>query len=97
LTQLQALVVKKLAEFSEEANDTVILMKSVEKKNYVFIRDKPAVDHLIYQDYKYRKNIDQFNEKVHCPFAVAKSPFLKRKRAFAYPLKTKWNALFDPE
>jgi glutamate receptor, ionotropic, invertebrate len=91
------LVDKKLAEFTGDTNDSDILMKSVEKKNYVFVRDKPAVDHMIYRDYKYRKQIDQTNEKIHCPFAMAKNPFLKRKRAFAYPLKTKWNALFDPE
>lgn len=68
----------------------------VQKENYVFIRDKPAMNHLMYNDYKYRKTIS-VEEKVHCPFAIATKPFMRRKRAFAYPRNSTWMNLFDPE
>ncbi|CAO1399563.1 unnamed protein product [Diamesa serratosioi] len=97
LTFLLPLVNKKLGDFSSEFNDTEILLNEVQKKNYVFIRDKPAMDHLVYNDYRSRKEFARVNEKLQCPFAVSKEPFIKRKRAFAYPKDTKWNALFDPQ
>lgn len=68
----------------------------VQKENYVYIRDRPAMDHLMYTDYKYRKTISK-EEKVHCPFATAITPFMTRKRAFAYPKNSPWSSLFDPE
>lgn len=78
------------------ANDSDYLEDYVEQKNFVFIRDRPAIDHLIYKDYQ-RRRATAADEKMHCPFATSKYPFLKRKRAFAYPMGTEWNALFDPE
>ncbi|XP_063708736.1 glutamate receptor ionotropic, delta-2 [Culicoides brevitarsis] len=78
-------------------NDTEILRDRVEKKHYLYIRDRPAMDHLRYEDYKYRKTKSKSEEKKHCPFAVAKEPLLRRGRAFAYPLGTKWHSIFDPE
>lgn len=68
----------------------------VHKENYVYIRDRPAINHLIYQDYNYRKTITM-EEKQQCPFAVALKPFMTRKRAFAYPQNSLWSSLFDPE
>ena len=97
LTFLRPLVDKKLAEFTDKFTDTEILLNQVQKKNYVFIRDKPAMDHMVYGDYRSRKEFARVNEKLQCPFAVSKEPFMKRKRAFAYPQNTKWNALFDPQ
>lgn len=94
---LNKLVEKKLVTFTDSQNDTDILISMVEKKNLVFIRDRPAIDHLIYQDYRFRKTLSLDNEKIHCPFAISKTSFLKRKRAFAYPKSTKWYTLFDPE
>lgn len=70
----------------------------VENNHYVYIRDRPAVDHLIYQDYKERREKNSMSdEKVHCPFATSKYSFMRRKRTFAYQPNTTWNALFDPE
>lgn len=78
-------------------NDTEILRDRVEKKKYLYIRDRPAMDHLRYEDYKYRKTKSKSEEKKHCPFAVAKDPILRRIRAFAYPIGTKWHRILDPE
>ncbi|GAB0095279.1 Ionotropic glutamate receptor [Sergentomyia squamirostris] len=96
LTQLSRMVEKNLVQFSESLNDTDILLKDVEKKNYLYVRDRPAINHLIYTDYVYRKTISLTDEKIQCPFAVAKTPFMKRKRAFAYPKNSTLHILFDP-
>lgn len=77
-------------------NDSAYLDNYVERKNHIFVRDRPAIDHLIYRDYQQRRD-QTADEKTHCPFATSKYPFLRRKRAFAYPMGTEWNALFDPE
>lgn len=77
-------------------NESDYLNDYVQKKNYIFVRDRPAIDHLIYRDYQRRRD-QMADEKTHCPFATSKSPFLRRKRAFAYPMGTEWNTLLDPE
>lgn len=65
------------------------------KKNLVFIRDKPAIDHLVYEDYRKRKR--EPSERLQCPFAMSKEISLRRKRGFIYPKKSKWAKLFDPQ
>ncbi|XP_037940523.1 uncharacterized protein LOC119673332 [Teleopsis dalmanni] len=85
------------AVFSEEQNDTSNLRTFVEGDGYVFVRDRPAINHALYIDYRYRKTISVDNEKIHCPFAMAKKPFLKKKRSFAYPIGSNLSELFDPE
>lgn len=85
------------AIFSAE-NDTQNLLDFVEKKDYVYVRDRPAIDHLIYRDYRDRKTRILNDEKAQCPFAVSKTPFIKRKRTFAYSKENfPYNSLFDPE
>jgi hypothetical protein len=41
------MVEKSLGIFSNKNNDTDILLNQIMKKDYVFIRDKPAIDHLV--------------------------------------------------
>lgn len=91
------MVDKKLAAFVDSLNDTEVLLDYVEQKNYLFIRDKPAIKHLIYRDYKYRKTLNANNEKIHCAFAVAKEAFLKLRRTFAYSKTFRFQQLFDYE
>lgn len=91
------MIYKRRAIFTENINDTDTLMDFVEKKKYVFVRDRPALDHLVYRDYRYRKTISYDNEKMHCPFAKSYQPFLTKKRSFAYPRGSNLSALFDPE
>lgn len=82
--------------FSEKS-DNETLNEYVFKDGYVLVRDRPAISHLIYNDYQERKKIHPYDEKEQCPFATAKEPFMKRKRSFAYRLNTEYNLLFDPE
>nr|QGW45457.1 ionotropic receptor 76b [Bradysia odoriphaga] len=96
LSQLLKMVDKKRGVFTDTNDDVATLERYVQKENYVFIRDRPAMNHLIYEDYKRRKTIST-EEKAHCPFAIATKPFMTRKRAFAYPKNSTWSSLFDPE
>lgn len=89
---------KNLAAFvGSTMTDSDILVSYVEKQDYVLMRDKPAISHLIYSDYKYRKTLKADDEKVHCAFATAKEAFLKRRRTFAYSQNFRFQALFDHE
>uniref|UniRef100_A0A182Q7R8 Ionotropic glutamate receptor C-terminal domain-containing protein n=1 Tax=Anopheles farauti TaxID=69004 RepID=A0A182Q7R8_9DIPT len=97
LNALSVLVDKRLVDFTTNVNDSDTLADKVAKQNYVFVRDRPAIDHMIYADYLVRRKINPINERVHCPYATATTPFLKRNRAFGYPLATEWNTIFDPE
>lgn len=94
---LNGMALRNYAVFTDDTNDTVNLHKYVEKYGYVFIRDRPAITHVLYEDYLYRKTISYDNEKIHCPFAKAKEPFLKKKRSFAYPRNSNLSDLFDRE
>lgn len=82
--------------FSDKSdNDT--LNSYVYKDGYVLVRDRPAINHLIYNDYVARKKITPDDERKQCPFATAKDPFMKRRRSFAYRLDSELNLLFDEE
>jgi len=89
------MVDKKLAQFTKQNNDTDILLNQVLKKNMVFIRDRPAIDHLVYSDYLKRK--EETSERRQCPFATSTEVSLRRKRGFAYPIGSKWRELLDPQ
>lgn len=82
--------------FSEKT-DNETLNDYVYKEGYVFVRDRPAINHLIYNDYILRKKINPNDERKQCPFATAKDPFMKRRRSFAYQLGSELNSLFDSE
>lgn len=85
------------AVFSLDINDTVNLRTYVEEQGFVFIRDRPAITHTLYTDYRQRRATSMNDEKVHCPFAQAKYPILKKKRSFAYPIGSNLSHLFDRE
>ncbi|XP_054732870.1 glutamate receptor ionotropic, delta-1 [Anastrepha obliqua] len=97
LYMLSNMIRNNHAIFSKSSNDTFNLQNFVEKDGYVFIRDRPAIHHLLYADYRYRKTISMTDEKLHCPFAMAKEPFLKKNRSFAYPIGSNLSELFDPK
>ncbi|XP_075161815.1 ionotropic receptor 76b [Haematobia irritans] len=97
LSMLSGMAARNYAVFTEDTNDTLNLHKYVEQYGYVFVRDRPAITHVLYEDYLYRKTISYDNEKIHCPFAKAKDPFLKKKRSFAYPRNSNLSDLFDRE
>lgn len=95
---LQKMVDDGRVEFADvrSDNDNETLIRYVHMDNYVLVKDRPAIDHLIYADYKYRKTISN-SDRDHCPFAIAKEPFLTKKRSFAYNRNFKFRRLFDPE
>ncbi|XP_017476210.1 PREDICTED: glutamate receptor ionotropic, delta-1 [Rhagoletis zephyria] len=97
LSMLYNMIRNNHAVFSRSSNDTFNLQNFVEKDGYVFVRDRPAINHLLYADYRYRKTISMNDEKLHCPFAMAKEPFLKKNRSFAYPIGSNLSELFDPK
>ncbi|XP_058828644.1 glutamate receptor ionotropic, kainate 4 [Topomyia yanbarensis] len=97
LNSLNTLVDKHLVDFTTNLNDSDVLMTTVAKKNYVYVRDRPAFTHMVYSDYLVRRKGNPISERSHCPFAAATTPFLTKIRGFAYPNTTRWNTLFDPQ
>lgn len=75
-------------------NNTEILEYYVKKKDYLFITEKPIVDHLMYGDYldKSRKGIP---ESDRCTFVITSWSVITRARAFAYNTNFKWKQVFD--
>lgn len=79
-------------------NETEILYAMVMKKGYVYVRDRPAVTHLMYDEYKKRKNLPKGQEIAQCPFVISYVPFFTRKRAFGFSKKNNsLSSLFDPQ
>ncbi|EDW70384.1 glutamate receptor ionotropic, delta-1 [Drosophila virilis] len=97
LFMLNRMIQNNYAVFTDASNDTYNLQNYVERNGYVFVRDRPAINILLYRDYLYRKSVSFHDEKIHCPFAMAKEPFLTKKRTFAYPIGSNLSELFDPE
>ncbi|XP_064544875.1 glutamate receptor 2 [Drosophila montana] len=97
LFMLNRMIQNNYAVFTDASNDTYNLQNYVERNGYVFVRDRPAINIMLYRDYLYRKSVSFHDEKIHCPFAMAKEPFLTKKRTFAYPIGSNLSELFDPE
>ncbi|KAH8307426.1 hypothetical protein KR044_011719 [Drosophila immigrans] len=97
LNMLNRMILNNYAVFTDASNDSYNLQNYVERNGYVFVRDRPAINIMLYRDYLYRKSVSFNDEKIHCPFAMAKEPFLKKKRTFAYPIGSNLSELFDPE
>lgn len=80
-----------------EKPDKNTLNDYVFEQGYVLVRDRPAITHLIYNDYQERKQRNPTDESKQCPFAMAKDAFMKRKRAFGYRHGFEFDAIFDPQ
>lgn len=65
------------------------------KDDIVFVRDKPAVELLMYEDYK-NKTLQNVEEKNRCTFVVTQKKFMTKSRAFAFPKNSSLIRLFDP-
>ncbi|KAH9642457.1 hypothetical protein HF086_007589 [Spodoptera exigua] len=63
------------------------------KKEAVLVKEQTVVDHLMYNDYISKKDVDESDK---CTYVVAPSAFMKKQRAFAYPVGSKLKSLFDP-
>lgn len=91
------MIANNLAEFTTSRNDSENLINYVEKSDYVYIRDRPAIIEALYDNYRYRRLVSADDEKLHCNLAMTKEPILKKKRAFAYPIGTNLSDIFDIE
>ncbi|XP_044731290.1 glutamate receptor 4 [Chrysoperla carnea] len=74
-------------------NDAMIIKNFVDK-GFMFLRDKPAVEHIMYDDYlnKTREDID---EDKRCTYVLTTWPIVKLPRAFGFRKNFEWTPLFD--
>ncbi|XP_077291675.1 ionotropic receptor 76b [Arctopsyche grandis] len=93
LYKLNDMVQKKLGVFQSDSKDIGYL--PFIQADYVYVRDKPAVEHLMYNDYK-NKTKHNIEEKNRCTYVTTTKVFMKRARAFAYPTNSNLHYLFDP-
>lgn len=77
-----------------DIDDNLILKEYVEKKNVMFIRERPIADYILYHDYKTKARAGK-KEEDRCTFVITKFAVTSYKRAFAYSRKFKYKPLFD--
>lgn len=94
LGYLKPMLEKKQVMLVTQNNDTDILLSDVWEDDWIFVRDYPALAHLVYDDYRKRKY--EKTERRQCPFATTKRAALRRLRGFIYQKGSKWKKLFDP-
>ncbi|XP_021183965.3 glutamate receptor ionotropic, delta-1 [Helicoverpa armigera] len=63
------------------------------KRGAVLVKEQTVVDHLMYNDYTSKKDVEESDK---CTYVVAPNAFMKKQRAFAYPVGSKLKSLFDP-
>lgn len=74
--------------------DNQIIKQFVDKSNMMFIREKPIVEYVMYDDYK-DKTKQQIPEEKRCTYVITKWSVVSFSRAFAYTQKFKYKRLFD--
>ncbi|KAG6455018.1 hypothetical protein O3G_MSEX008987 [Manduca sexta] len=65
------------------------------KSGSVLVKEDLAIDHLMYNDYV-QKTREGMSESDRCTYVVAPTAFMKRQRAFVYPLGSILENLFNP-
>lgn len=63
------------------------------KRGAVLVKEQTVVDHLMYNDYTSKKDVEEADK---CTYVVAPNAFMKKQRAFAYPVGSNLKDLFDP-
>lgn len=91
--ELRKILPRDLAKYLTD-DDSFILDYHVKKNNRMFIREKPIVDHLMYQDYLARTRED-IKESTKCTFVVTNWAVVRISRAFVYSKNFKYQRLFD--
>ncbi|KAF5281305.1 hypothetical protein FQR65_LT14766 [Abscondita terminalis] len=81
------------AHYVYESKDTIVY-DIVKKKDYLYIGEKPLVEHIMYQDYLQRARAGLI-ESERCVFVITTWPVLARERAFVYSHGFKFKDLFD--
>lgn len=77
----------------EDVADALI-MKNFVDKGYMYMRDKPAVEHIMYQDYLNKTKLE-IAENLRCTYVITKWPMLKLPRSFAFRRDFEWADLFN--
>lgn len=77
-----------------DMDDLEIVDTYVRQKNMIFIREKSVLNHIMYEDYKYKtkENIDEIER---CTYVVTHFPIINPEYAFAYSKDFKYAKLFD--
>nr|AGY49253.1 putative ionotropic receptor [Sesamia inferens] len=91
LYYLSAMIRNNRARFLSVSSDKDFL-ESV-KKGAVLVKEQTVVDHLMYNDYNSKKDVEESDK---CTYVVAPNSFMKKQRAFAFPVGSKLKNLFDP-
>ncbi|XP_075972200.1 ionotropic receptor 76b isoform X2 [Anticarsia gemmatalis] len=91
LYYLSTMVANGRAKFLTVRNDLGFL-DSV-KRGAVLVKEQTVVDHLMYNDYISKKDVE---ESDRCTYVLAPNAFMKKQRAFAYPMGSQLKSLFDP-
>nr|AOE47987.1 putative ionotropic receptor IR76b [Athetis lepigone] len=90
LYYLSAMVTNNRARFLSVSKDKDFL--EAVKKGAVLVKEQTVVDHLMYNDYTSKKDVEESDK---CTYVVAPNAFMKKQRAFAYPVGSKLKVLFD--
>ncbi|XP_028038422.1 glutamate receptor ionotropic, delta-2 isoform X2 [Bombyx mandarina] len=93
LYYLNKMVASGRAEFRTLSPDQEYL--PIVKAGAVLVKEMISLEHLMYGDYltKTREGVE---EAKRCTYVVAPKPFMKKPRAFVYPVGSKLKSLFDP-
>ncbi|KAJ3657317.1 hypothetical protein Zmor_009131 [Zophobas morio] len=92
LTDLGRLLGK--AQHFTSASNKDILNIYVDKKDMMFIREKPIVEYIMYDDYK-EKTKKEIEEPKRCTYVITSWSVASFSRAFAYSKDFKYKPLFD--
>lgn len=60
----------------------------------VLVKESVSIDHIMFNDY-IKKAKDGVVESDRCTYVIAPRPFMKKQRAFAYPIGSTLKVLFD--
>lgn len=77
-----------------DTSDKNILNRYVNEKNMMFIREKPIIEYVMFDDYK-EKTKNGIEEAKRCTYVITKFSVATFSRAFAYAKDFKYKILFD--
>ncbi|KAB0791608.1 hypothetical protein PPYR_03408 [Photinus pyralis] len=76
-----------------ESRDSIVY-DIVMKKDYLYLGEKPQVDHIMYREWLVRASEDLL-ESLRCVYVITTWPVLARERVFLYKKDFKFKRLFD--
>ncbi|XP_026747395.1 glutamate receptor ionotropic, delta-1 isoform X2 [Trichoplusia ni] len=91
LYYLNSMISNNHARFLSVRNDKDFL--DYVKKGAVLVKEQTVVDHLMFFDYNSKKDVEESDK---CTYVLAPKAFMKKQRAFAFPIGSNLKNLFDP-